>query len=82
MDKLVRLGKAAELMGVTRITAHNWEKRGLLSATKIGGERFFRADQLPHVIPINKTRKMLQYPEGFNEPEILETARKLGYTFG
>ena len=79
MDSLITIGEAAERMGVTKPTAHNWVKRGLLSVVRIAGRQFTRADLLPRVIPLNQRRVLLEYPEGFDDPQVLEQAREQGY---
>jgi hypothetical protein len=79
MDDLLTLGQAAKRMRVSRMTAHNWDKRGLMPVVKIGGMRFFIADKLPNVVPVTQSRVFLEYPEGFEDGDILEHAKELGY---
>lgn len=49
---------------------------------RIGNTRYFRADLLPKVFKITHSRVLLEYPEGFDEPEVLENAKEQGYVRG
>lgn len=49
IDKNVRIGEAARMLGVTMQTLRNWEKSGKLRAQRsVGGQRYYQLMDLQH----------------------------------
>jgi excisionase family DNA binding protein len=57
-DELLSIREAAELLGVTVQTVHEWKRRGLLRYHKIGSRSYLkRADVLAALTPQQRTVK-------------------------
>lgn len=82
LSQLVTYTRAAELMNVSQPTVTNWVRQGLLPLVEVAGRKYVRADLLPRVRRVTHKTVFLEYPEGFDEPEVLENAKEQGYVRG
>lgn len=65
--RLVTIGEAARLLGVTTTTMRNWDKKGLLKPDELtrGGDRRYDVESLKRIKPnlrgLDETRKTIAY---------------------
>lgn len=63
MKKMLSIGEAANVLGVTTTMMRNWDKKGLLKPDELtkGGDRRYRLESLKHVRPnLNYTKDHLK----------------------
>jgi molybdopterin-binding protein len=50
VDDLIRIGAAAQALGVSVDTLRRWERNGRVSFERVGGQRFLHADALAELL--------------------------------
>ena len=45
-DQLLTIDEAAELLSVSKMTLHRWDKNGILKKVEIGGKRRYRKSEI------------------------------------
>lgn len=83
MNKLLSIGQAARLLGVTVQTMRNWDKKGLLKPDEYtrGGERRYKLESLKHInrniIYNNDNLKTIAYARVSSPDQKEELARQV-----
>ncbi len=86
MNKLIAIGQASKLLGVTIQTLRNWDKQGLLKPDEItkGGSRRYKLESLKNInkkgivakaisdVSLYEFKRQLQYKSDYHKREIIE----------
>jgi len=65
MSKLLRIGEAAKILGVSTSTLRRWERKGKLKAYRIGKERRYSYEQLMEILGEKKLNAVVIYGRVF-----------------
>ena len=60
---LIRIGAAAERLGVSHQTLRRWERAGKVACTRIGNQRYFFADELDGLLAEEARRAQMRCEE-------------------
>lgn len=72
--KFYSVGQASSLIGVSRVTIHNWIKSGNISAIQIdGGDKYFS-----YAIPAKEVEKKIQEDRALVKGAIAGTYKQYG----
>ena len=53
-EVLLEINQVAEILGVTRMTLYNWDKKGYLKVIEIGGKRRYKMSDIQQLINQNE----------------------------